>query len=396
MTYPILAVAVLACVAVAAAVAVRRTPRERRPRGMAVLVTAVVMMALTAVFDNLMIGAGLFSYAEDLRSGWSVGLAPVEDFAYPVAAAVGLPVLWAAVGGRRQPGEGRGWAGARQVLLSSRPVSWINTAYPFAAAYLLVDQRLTPTLVVGTVFFLVPYNLLMYGLNDVVDHLSDQRNPRKGGVEGAVLAPGLHRATLWAAGLSCLPFVVALLVLGGPASGVALAVSLAAVVAYSAPGLRFKERPVLDSVTSSVHFVSPAVVGLLIAGGTVTATAATCLAAFFAWGMASHAFGAVQDVGPDRAAGIGSVATALGAATTVRLAAGLYLLAGLIMLLAPWPAQLAGLLVLPYLANVAPYLGVTDAEADRANAGWRRFLVLNQLTGFLLTLLILWVLLRRG
>ena len=125
-----------------------------------------------------------------------------------------------------------------QLLGTSRPLSWINTAYPFAAAYLLTGGGVDMALLVGTVFFLVPYNLLMYGVNDVFDHESDLRNPRKGGVEGIVLDRRVHRTTLWAAGLGSLPFVVALLVLGGLASGTVLLVVLAAVVGYSAPGLR--------------------------------------------------------------------------------------------------------------------------------------------------------------
>ena len=73
-------------------------------------------------------------------------------------------------------------AAARQLIGSSRPVSWINTAYPFAAAYLMAGGGITPALVVGTLWFLIPYNLLMYGINDVFDYESDLRNPRKGGL----------------------------------------------------------------------------------------------------------------------------------------------------------------------------------------------------------------------
>ena len=54
----------------------------------------------------------------------------------------------------------------------------------------------------------------MYGINDVFDYESDLRNPRKGGAHGAVLDRRMHRITLWAAALSCLPFVVYLVVVG--------------------------------------------------------------------------------------------------------------------------------------------------------------------------------------
>ena len=64
---------------------------------------------------------------------------------------------------------------ARQLVISSRPVSWINTAYPFAAAYLLTTRQVDLVLIVGTVFFLVPYNLAMYGLSLI--HISEPTRP---------------------------------------------------------------------------------------------------------------------------------------------------------------------------------------------------------------------------
>jgi len=278
------------------------------------------------------------------------------------------------------------WAAAFRV---SRPVSWINTAFPFAAAMLMVTREVSWVLVVGTFFFLVPYNLAMYGINDVFDYASDLKNPRKGGIEGAVLDPALHRPLLVLIAVTTLPFVVVLMIAGWPWGAAWLAVSLFAVVAYSAPRLRFKERPVLDSITSSTHFVSPAVVGVAMAGGAFTPGLVVILAAFFLWGMAAHAFGAVQDVVPDRQAGIASIATALGARQTVRVSMGLWAAAGLLMLASPWPGPLAAVLVLPYLINAAPWWNVTDSASGATNPAWRRFIWLNYGCGFVVTLLLI-------
>lgn len=276
----------------------------------------------------------------------------------------------------------------RHLFVSSRPLSWVNTAYPFALAYLLLARPVDPfVLVIGTVYFLVPYNLAMYGINDVFDYESDLRNPRKGGVEGAVLAPAFHRPTLIAAAVTNVPFLVLLVLLGGPISWLVLAISVFAVIAYSAPVLRFKERPVLDSITSATHFVSPAVYGVALAGAAPDGTAVLLLLAFFCWGMASHAFGAVQDIPSDREAGIGSVATVLGARVTVIGSAALYLAAGVLAALSGWPTALAGLLAIPYLAMVLPFATITDATAERANRGWRRFLAINYGAGFGVTML---------
>jgi 4-hydroxybenzoate polyprenyltransferase len=282
--------------------------------------------------------------------------------------------------------------GFRQLLGASRPLSWVNTAYPFGAAYLLSGGRVDALFWTGVVYFLVPYNLLMYGVNDVFDVESDLRNPRKGGVEGVVLVDRWHRLTLTAAALSNLPFVVVLVAAGSARSTLALAVAVFAVVAYSAPGLRFKERPLVDSLTSSTHFVGPGVVGYLMVRQDLSAVAVAVFGAFFLWGAASHAFGAVQDIRADVSAGIGSVATWLGAAATVRLAVAAYVAAGLVLLVATdRPASLAGVLVVPYVVNIVAYLDITESTCESANAGWRRFLALNYVTGFLVTQLLIWI-----
>jgi len=91
MTYTLLNVVfllVVALVAIAAVVA-RRAPRWR-----AVGLAAVLLLALTAIFDNLIIGTGLVAYDDSLISGVRIGLAPIEDFAYTVAALVLLPSVW--------------------------------------------------------------------------------------------------------------------------------------------------------------------------------------------------------------------------------------------------------------------------------------------------------------
>jgi 4-hydroxybenzoate polyprenyltransferase len=278
----------------------------------------------------------------------------------------------------------------KALFVSSRPLSWVNTAFPFAAAYFMTVREIDLVFVLGTIYFLIPYNLAMYGINDVFDYESDLRNPRKGGVEGALLDRGMHRPTLIAAAATNVPFLVYLVVVGNPLSWLVLAISVFAVIAYSAPGLRFKERPFVDSVTSSTHFVSPAIYGLVLAGAVFTPQLWMVLAAFFLWGIASHAFGAVQDVIADREADISSIATVIGARATVRLAVIAYLLAGvLLLLLTEWPGPLAALLALPYAAVCAPFWSITDAAAETANRGWKKFLGLNFITGFFVTMLLI-------
>ena len=273
---------------------------------------------------------------------------------------------------------------------SSRPVSWVNTAFPFFAAYLFVSEQIDITLILGTLFFLIPYNFLMYGINDVFDYESDLRNPRKGGIEGALLDPKYHALTIWASVGFAAVFVVYLLLVGSLEAHLWLGFTLFAVLAYSVPKLRFKERPFLDSFTSAAHFVGPMVYGLVLAGSAITdPKVIEVLIAFMSWGMASHAFGAVQDVRADREAGIKSVATQIGARNTVRFAFALYIVAALVVMTIGWHGVVASLAVVPYLVIISPYLKITDADCERANGGWKRFIWLNFAAGALISLVVI-------
>ena len=279
----------------------------------------------------------------------------------------------------------------KQVFWSSRPVSWINTAYPFAAAYFMVTRRLDLTFWIGTLFFLIPYNLLMYGVNDVFDYESDLRNPRKGGIEGALLPKEIHRTVIWSAILSCLPFVVYLFIVGNIASDLWLALFLFTVVAYSAKHLRFKEKPLLDSLTSASHFVGPMIFGLALNSVDLSKPPITAIiTSFTLWGMASHAFGAVQDVKADREGSISSIATYFGARATTRSALVMYLAAGFYLLSIGWPQNLVSLATVPYVLILLPHLNITDETCETANRGWRRFIWLNFFAGFVVTMVLIY------
>ena len=92
---PFLGVALLVALA---AVLVRRAPLWR-----VLGLTAMGVLVLTAVFDNVLVGTGIVAYDRRLISGAFVGVAPVEDFAYAIAAVLLLPSLWRLLG--RPPEE---------------------------------------------------------------------------------------------------------------------------------------------------------------------------------------------------------------------------------------------------------------------------------------------------
>jgi 4-hydroxybenzoate polyprenyltransferase len=223
----------------------------------------------------------------------------------------------------------------RKLIMVARPISWPNTAYPFAAAYIVTGGSPNIFFITATLFFIFPYNLMLYGINDIYDYDSDILNPRKGGVEGMKEERAFHPVIAKATGIICVPFVAYLLSYGPAVARWVLGLVLFFVVAYSVIGLRFKEKPIVDSITSSAHFVGPMLYGLALTG--FPSTAWPYALAFFLWGMGSHAFGAVQDIIPDRTAQIASIATVLGARWTVRFSIMLYAVAaGLVALQGGW------------------------------------------------------------
>jgi lycopene cyclase domain-containing protein len=56
--------------------------------------TVVHLGILTLVFDTLMIREGLYTFDPAKIVGLHLWRAPIEDFAYPVAAGIAMPALW--------------------------------------------------------------------------------------------------------------------------------------------------------------------------------------------------------------------------------------------------------------------------------------------------------------
>ncbi len=61
-------------------------------RHFAIIVFHLIVM--TAVFDSLIVYYGIVDYDPVKLLGVNIGFAPIEDFAYAVAAVLLLPTLW--------------------------------------------------------------------------------------------------------------------------------------------------------------------------------------------------------------------------------------------------------------------------------------------------------------
>jgi 4-hydroxybenzoate polyprenyltransferase len=272
-------------------------------------------------------------------------------------------------------------AGATVYLFrTSRPRFWLYLAGPVVVgvAYAAGDtgDLFTPTTLALFGYFLVPANVLLYGVNDVFDADIDVENPKKESREvrygGDRLVPvAVVLSALFALGpLGLSPrlawsWIVGFLVLG---------------VAYSAPPFRLKTRPPLDSVSNGLYVLPGVAAYAAVAGSHPPALA---VLGGWLWSMAMHTFSAVPDIGPDRRAGIETTATRLGEGRTYVYCAACWTLAAVAFgLLDPRLGLLLGL----YPLAVA---GIAVAGIDVSRAYWW-YPVVNTVVGTLLTLGALW------
>lgn len=102
--------------------------------------------------------------------------------------------------------------------------------------------------------------------------------------------------------------------------------------------------------------------------------------AFAGWAVASHAFTSIQDIEADRAGGIQTVATFLGARTTAWFALAGYCVA---VGAAAQYGLVWGAIVAVYPVLVAWYM--LQPSRERANQLYRFFIALNSVLGFFVT-----------
>ena len=185
---------------------------------------------------------------------------------------------------------------------------WINTVGPATVGMWLAGSLWRWEALPVLLWLTLPFNLLIYGVNDVFDQETDAKNPRKGTLEGARIAP--EESSLIARGVVLLNLPFLLYFVPALPAGATLWMVLYALifVGYSVPPARFKARPYLDSL-SNAAYAFPLVFMPLALGEKVLLPAALGL---MAWSAAKHTFDAVQDVDEDRNVGIETTTVRLG------------------------------------------------------------------------------------
>ena len=195
-----------------------------------------------------------------------------------------------------------------RLLHISRPVLWINTVGPAVVGVWLTGDLWRWEVLPLLLWLTLPFNLLIYGVNDVFDQETDAKNPRKGTLEGAKILPE-EVAPIWRCVLlTNVPFLIYFLSVLPYEAVFWILLYAVLFVGYSAPPLRFKARPYLDSLSNAAYAFPLVFVPLALESKVVWPAALGLMT----WSAAKHTFDAVQDVDEDRNVEITTTAVLLG------------------------------------------------------------------------------------
>ena len=262
------------------------------------------------------------------------------------------------------------------LLTRSRPRFWFYLAGPvlvgaaFGAS--TVPDLFDPWLWALFGYFLIPANLYLYGINDVFDASIDRSNPKKHGPERRFTGDQVTVVSSVISGVLGLGLVIGL-----PAeSAIWVLGFLVLGAAYSAPPLRFKTTPFLDSLSNGLYIL-PAGAAYMLLAGSIPPLAA--VVGGWLWAMAMHTYSAIPDIEPDRTAGIRTTATVLGHRTTLWYCGVCWALAAVGFGVLD---VRAGLL----LAVYPVFLGLTSLSQLPATRTYWWFPAINVIVGAILTL----------
>jgi 4-hydroxybenzoate polyprenyltransferase len=227
----------------------------------------------------------------------------------------------------------------------SRPLLWVNTVGSTVVGLWLTGDLWRWEVVPLLLWATLPFNLLIYGVNDIFDQDTDAQNTRKGGLEGARITRSETRGIALAIVLLNLPFLL-YFALTMPMDALAwVSAYVLLFVFYSAPPLRFKARVAFDAVSNAAYAFPLVFVPLALGDEPIWAAAL----ALMAWSVAKHTYDAIQDIEEDREVGIRTTAVALGVHGALLWSAAWWTLSTIGFALISWPVALVNAVIAGWL-----------------------------------------------
>ena len=266
-----------------------------------------------------------------------------------------------------------------KLLQISRPRFWIYLLGPYLIGSVIVFD---PMQIIwqwqfwlGFIYFTLPANLLIYGINDIFDYETDKLNPKKQHYEALVTPTEYTLVWTWI-GATNIPLILALywinpLTLFGWIGFIILGVQ------YSAWPIRAKAKPLLDSIFN-ILYIFPGIIGYALLANKLNLDWRLLLSAGL-WTMAMHTYSAIPDIEADRVSHTPTIATVLGAKLTLIYCFFCYALAGI--LLAQFSTLLGIMIAIVYGFMIGFSWSDNTAKIFKL---YTYFPILNTIVGFIL------------
>jgi 4-hydroxybenzoate polyprenyltransferase len=145
-----------------------------------------------------------------------------------------------------------------------------------------------------------PLSLFCFGINDIYDYKSDKLNKRKKLVQGVALKPKYHYFVYRHSLISGFLLLISSIITLNITNIIAMSLLLFFVYSYSAPPLRFKEKPPFDSISNGIMVFSTFLLGFSYGSSISDITLKIYLAAFCVSGV--HAYTTIVDYNADKKA----------------------------------------------------------------------------------------------
>ena len=198
------------------------------------------------------------------------------------------------------------------VFRVSRFRFWFYLAGPYSVGCIWAIKNylnlLEPGFFIYMAYFLIPANILLYGINDYFDFDTDQFNVKKGDKEH--LLKQKEKGRLKIIIMSIILSSLALIMTMNYIEAILFGAFLLLCIFYSTPPLRFKALPIIDS-SSNILYALPGIFAFYRVSGALPTPQIVLLAFLHTFSM--HLFSAIPDIESDQMAGLRTTATVLGA-----------------------------------------------------------------------------------
>lgn len=269
----------------------------------------------------------------------------------------------------------------KNLIKISRPRFWLYAGGTFivgavagaSSIYDLANVRV----MVFLLYFIIPANIFIYGINDLYDTDTDPLNPKKGEKEHLLKSAESKVLRLWV--YVCILLGIQL-IFWAPnlPTKILIGTFLFLAWAYSSNPFRFKAKPFIDAL-SNVHYAVIGFAGYSMLSGEWPPLWAVIAA--WSWTASMHIFSAIPDIEADAEAKLTTTAIFFGHTKSFILCSLLWVVTGVSLYFGDFYSPLSLIITAVYI--VVPLPLIAKPRQTLVRVYWY-FPIINGVVGFIL------------